>query len=83
MPMSRFPDLDRMRAFNYQAGKDFLEENPFMGPLVKRLESDCPHLDRRDIVALFHLRNEELVAAAAHRLEYNATHPPEGSGPPR
>lgn len=69
-----------MKSLQYQEGKMYIEENPVAAPLVHRLESDCPHLDKRDIVALFHLRNQELVQAAAHRLEYNATHP---SGPER
>lgn len=77
--MTPIPELERMKSLNYQEGKAYLDENPVAAPLVNRLESECPHLDKNDIVALFHLRNEELVQAAAHRLEYNATHPP---GPP-
>lgn len=73
--MTPTPELQRLRSQHYQQGRAYLDENPIAGPLMARLTKDCPHLETRDLIALFHLGNDELVQAAAHRLEYNATHP--------
>lgn len=81
--MASIPELDRMKSLKYQDGKAFLEEHPNGNSLLERLQEDCPHVDPRELVSLFHLRNEELITATAHRLEYNATHPSAPSGPGR
>lgn len=72
------PELERMRNLCYQEGKAYLDEHPDSRTLYQGLKEECPHLSRRALVELFHLEDEELVRAAAHRLEYNARHP----GPP-
>lgn len=72
------PELERMRNLCYQEGKAYLDEHPDSRTLYQGLKEECPHLSRRELVELFHLEDEELVRAAAHRLEYNACHP----GPP-
>lgn len=68
------PELERMKSLKYQDGKAYIEEHPSGSTLLDRLREDCPHVDPRDLVSLFHLRNDELITATAHRLEYNATH---------
>lgn len=77
--MEFVPELERMKSLKYQDGKAYLEEHPTGSTLFERLQEDCPHVDPRELVSLFHLRNEELIVATAHRLEYNATHRPEVS----
>ncbi|MBW3581704.1 MAG: hypothetical protein KY455_01275 [Euryarchaeota archaeon] len=74
------PELDRMKSIQYKEGKTTMEEQAWAGSLFRRLVSECPHVDDRDIVSLFRFGNEELITATAHRLEYNATHPPDGPG---
>ncbi len=72
--MRSIAELDRIRNMNYEEGKAVLAADPAVVSLFERLQTDCPHVDRRAIVSLFHLRNEEIIQATAHRLEYNATH---------
>lgn len=72
---SLVPELERMRNLCYQEGKDFLEDHPDSRQVLERLQEECPHVPVRELVLLFHLRDDELVKATAHRLEYNATHP--------
>lgn len=75
--MSAITDVERMRNINYREGKAILEDRPESNQLYHRLLEECPHVDDKAIVSLFRLGNEELILATAHRLEYNATHPPE------
>lgn len=69
------PELERMRNLCYQEGKSYLDEHPHSRTLFEGLQEECPHISSRELVELFHLEDEELVRAAAHRLEYNACHP--------
>ncbi len=72
--MSAQIEIERLRNTNYREGKAILDEKPSAADLLRRLVADCPHIDERDLVALLRLEHEELIAATAHRLEYNATH---------
>lgn len=76
----RVPELERMRNLCYQDGKSHLEKHPESRILYQGLREECPHLSSRELVELFHLEHEDLVRAAAHRLEYNALHPGPGIG---
>jgi hypothetical protein len=69
------PELERVRNLCYQSGKECLSRDPESQALYSRLLEECPHVPSRDLVLLFHLGDPELTKAAAHRLEYNATHP--------
>lgn len=83
--MGHIPELERMKSLQYQDAKEFIEENPPVRSLLDRLRDECPNVDERNLLSIFHLRNEELITATAHRLEYNATHRPDGTsdGTPR
>ena len=79
--MRHIAELERMRTLAYREGKAYIDENPVVFPIFERLKGECPHVDKREIVSLFHLRNDEVIVATAHRLEYNATHRPGPVGP--
>lgn len=69
------PALERMRNLSYLEGKEAIEADPAAPRLLARLQEECPHLAARELVMLFRLNGEEAILAAAHRLEYNRTHP--------
>ncbi len=69
------PELERVRNLCYLEGKAVLQEDPASKQVFDRLQNECPHVSTRELVLLFHLGDPALVTAAAHRLEYNATHP--------
>lgn len=69
------PELERVRNLCYLKGKNVLQDDPDSMRAFTRLRDECPHVPSRELVLLFHLDDPALVRAAAHRLEYNATHP--------
>lgn len=83
---ARVPELERVRNLRYLEGKSVLQNDPDSMRDFTRLQEECPHVPSRELVLLFHLGDPDLVRAAAHRLEYNATHPkptPEPEDPRR
>ena len=79
--MSAHHEIERLRNTNYREGRAVLDEKPNATRLLRRLVNECPHIEERELVALMRLEHEELIAATAHRLEYNATHNGHGIRP--
>jgi len=67
-------ELAQFQATALKEGEEFLRTHPWFMPTLKRLEEECPHVPREELVALCRLRDQDLIVAAAHRKEYNKTH---------
>jgi hypothetical protein len=67
-------ELAQFQVAALKEGEEFLRTHPWFMPTLKRLEEECPHVPREELVTVCRLRDQDLIVAAAHRKEYNKTH---------
>lgn len=67
-------ELAQFQVTALKEGEEFLRTHPWFMPTLKRLEEECPHVPREELVSVCRLRDQDLIVAAAHRKEYNKTH---------
>jgi len=65
----------------YKEGKKIISMSKTSRELLEELKEECPHVPERDIIRLFRSvaagtkMVDSAIIAAAHNMEYNATHP--------
>ncbi len=65
----------------YKEGKRIISMSKTSRELLEELKEECPHVPEKDIVRLFKSvaagtkMVDSAIIAAAHNMEYNATHP--------
>lgn len=74
-------DVEEILENQYMEGKKIVSMSKTSRELLGELKKDCPHVPEKEIVKLFKSvaagtkMVDSAIIAAAHNMEYNATHP--------
>jgi len=75
-------NLEKILENKYKEGMKIIKMSKTSQELFKELKKECPHVPEKELVSLFKSvaagtkMVDSAIIAAAHNMEYNATHPP-------